>query len=83
MSDNRDSNEPMSAARTQCTPIWSHIEKSMAPILNGEIMTNEQCDVTFSDTVQQKPRDPLGQVTITFTGSSSLSEIQRVYDGSR
>jgi hypothetical protein len=79
-----DLNTNVKMASGQCAPlIWSDIQKSLSPILNGPILTNEQCDVTFSEPVQQKHRDPLGEISITFSGSSNLPEIQKQYDGSR
>jgi hypothetical protein len=90
MSDKNDFSAPTDlnvnakmATEPCASQIWSDIQESMSPILNGPILTNEQCDVTFSDTAQQKPRDPLGEITVTFSGSSNLAEIQKQYNGSR
>ena len=48
------------------------------PIWN---LVSEECEKHFSDTAQQKARDPLGEITVTFSGSSNLAEIQKQYNG--
>ena len=64
---------------TCAPPIWSHLQESVSLEFKGQIPTNEQCEVNFSDTTQQKPRDPLGEITVIFAEPGCLPEIQKLY----